>query len=71
MTHSLICIQYLETACLKLKEEKCKLFSKSVSFLGHIISVSEIETDLEKIQAVTEWPIPVNVTEINIRNEFF
>ena len=54
----------LRIAGLKLKAPKCKLFSKSVSFLGHIISDSGIKTDPEKISAVKEWPIPVNVTEV-------
>ena len=54
----------LRIAGLKLKAPKCKLFSKSVSFLGHIISDSGIETDPEKISAVKEWPISVNVTEV-------
>ena len=54
----------LRIAGLKLKATKCKLFSKSLSFLGHIISDSGIETDPEKISAVKEWPIPVNVTEV-------
>ena len=54
----------LRIAGLKLKAPKCKLFCKSVSFLGHIISDSGIETDPEKISAAKEWPIPVNVREV-------
>ncbi|MCG8075029.1 MAG: reverse transcriptase, partial [Candidatus Thiodiazotropha taylori] len=54
----------LRHAGLKLKPDKCKLFSKSVSFLGHIISDKGVATDPDKIKAVREWPIPVNLTEL-------
>ncbi|MCG7878904.1 MAG: RNA-directed DNA polymerase, partial [Candidatus Thiodiazotropha endolucinida] len=57
-------LERLQVAGLKLKAQKCKLFSKSVSFLGHIISDRGIETDPEKILAVQEWPIPINITEV-------
>ena len=57
-------LERLRIAGLKLKAKKCRLFSKSVSFLGHIISDKGIETDPEKVRAVKEWPVPVNVTEV-------
>ena len=40
----------LRTAGLKLKPKKCELFSKSVSFLGHIISDEGVATEPEKIK---------------------
>lgn len=54
----------LREAGLKLKPQKCKLFSKSVSFLGHIISEDGVATDYDKIKVVQQWPIPVTVTEV-------
>ena len=51
----------LRQAGLKLKPQKCKLFSKSVSFLGHVISDKGTATDLDKINAVEKWPVPVTV----------
>ena len=57
-------LERLRIAGLRLKAQKCELFNKSVSFLGHIISDKGIKTDPEKIRAVKEWPVPVSVTEV-------
>ena len=54
----------LRTAGLKLKPSKCNLLQKTIHFLGHVISENGITTDPAKIQAVEEWPVPTNVTEV-------
>ena len=54
----------LRQAGLKLKPEKCVLFQKSVSFLGHVISDEGIGTDPQKIADVTEWPVPGSQKEV-------
>jgi len=54
----------LRTAGLKLKPSKCHLLQKTITFLGHVVSESGIATDPAKVQAVQEWPTPVNVTEV-------
>ena len=54
----------LRSAGLKLKPEKCSLFQKSVSFLGHVISDRGISTDPQKIKAVMEWPAPSSVRDV-------
>jgi len=36
-------------------------YKLKISFLNHVVSKVGIETDLEKIKAVTEWPQPENV----------
>ena len=54
----------LRSAGLKLKPEKCSLFQRSVSFLGHVLSGEGIATDPEKIKTVTEWPVPTSVKEV-------
>ena len=43
---------------LKLKPSKCHFFKDQVTFLGHTISARGIETDKEKIRAVTQWSKP-------------
>jgi len=43
-------LQRLLSSGLKLKPEKCALFQKSVSFLGHVISDAGIGTDPKKIK---------------------
>ena len=57
-------LERLRIAGIRLKAQECELFSKSVSFLGHIISDKGIETDPEKIRAVKEWTLSVSVTEV-------
>ena len=54
----------LREANLKLKPSKCHLFRKAVTFLGHIVSETGLETDPEKISCVKEWPVPSTVTEV-------
>ena len=46
---------------LKLKASKCEFFKDRVRYLGHVVSQSGVETDPDKISALTEWPIPDNV----------
>ena len=54
----------LRGAGLKLKPEKCALFQKEVSFLGHMITSEGIGTDPEKIRAVADWPTPSCTKEV-------
>ena len=54
----------LKAAGLKLKPKKCSLFSKQVTFLGHVISSDGVAKDPSKIQNVKDWPVPTNVSEL-------
>lgn len=54
----------LRSAGLKLKPEKCALFQRSISFLGHVVSERGIQTDSKKIQVVQEWPIPRSIRDV-------
>ncbi|PIO32203.1 hypothetical protein AB205_0160660 [Aquarana catesbeiana] len=49
---------------LKLSMEKCQFYQSSVNYLVHIVSEEGIATDPEKLEAVTSWPRPMNVTEL-------
>lgn len=49
---------------LKLSPEKCHFFKKSVKYLGHVVSENGVETDPEKISALTTWPQPHNIKEL-------
>ena len=49
---------------LKLRAKKCHLFSKTVEFLGHLVSEEGVSTDPSKILAVKNWSAPVNLTEV-------
>lgn len=43
---------------LKLSPKKCDLFKKKVSYLRHVVTTEG------KIEAIREWPVPVNVTQL-------
>ncbi|KAK3729021.1 hypothetical protein QZH41_002883 [Actinostola sp. cb2023] len=49
---------------LKLKPAKCQFLKQRVTFLGHVVSSQGIETDPEKTKAVVDWPVPVDVKEL-------
>ena len=50
----------LVQASLKLKPKKCEFFKPRISYLGHIVSSSGIETDPRKVEVVKTWAIPKN-----------
>ena len=54
----------LRHANLKLKPKKCKLFQKSVLYLGHVVTPDGIATDPEKIGDIEEWRRPTCIKEV-------
>ena len=54
----------LRAANLKLKPEKCRIFQRKVCFLGSVISEHGVQPDEKKVQAVADWPVPRNLTEV-------
>ena len=54
----------MKSANLKLKPSKCKLFQLKVKFLESVVSARGIEPDPDKLTAISEWPVPVNLTEV-------
>lgn len=57
-------LQWLKEYGLKLAPGKCKFFQTSVRYLGHVVSEKGVETDPEKVKALTTWPIPTNLKEL-------
>ena len=64
-------LQHLETvfkrlqdAGLKLKESKCDFFRPQIHYLGHMLSADSIQPLLEKLDSITNMPVPENQTEI-------
>ncbi|KAK3518108.1 hypothetical protein QTP70_033325, partial [Hemibagrus guttatus] len=49
---------------LYAKLEKCEFHRSTVTFLGYVISRHGVEMDVVKVQAVTEWPAPTSVREL-------
>ena len=64
MEHLKQVFERLKDAGLKLNPEKCFFFKQKLPFLGHIISEKGIETDPSKIQAIQNYPIPQNTTQL-------
>ncbi|KAK3534931.1 hypothetical protein QTP70_002016 [Hemibagrus guttatus] len=49
---------------LYVKAEKCEFHVQRMSFLGYNVSYQGVEMDNSKITAVTEWPRPTTVKEL-------
>ena len=62
--HLRMVIQKLREEKLFSKFKKCEFWLDKMSFLGHIVSSKGIAVDLSKIEAVQNWPTPVNVGEV-------
>jgi hypothetical protein len=61
--HVQLVLQTLRKHKLFAKLSKC-VFDQQVEYLGHIISAQGVSTDPTKIQAVQDWPMPKNITEL-------
>ncbi|XP_022760916.1 uncharacterized protein LOC111307165 [Durio zibethinus] len=62
--HLRIVLQILRDKQLFAKFSKCEFWLTSISFLGHVISEDGISVDPKKIEAVVNWPRPINMTEV-------
>jgi hypothetical protein len=51
---------------LTCKLSKCEFHATSTSFLGFIISPDGISMEPDRVAAITEWPIPTSVHDIQI-----
>ena len=49
---------------LYAKLSKCDFYRDRIQYLGHIILEEGISVDLEKIEAIKNWPTPKNMTEV-------
>ena len=57
-------LQRLQSKKLYAKFKKCEFWLDKVVFLGHVVSKEGIAVDPTKIEAVTNWQRPKNVTEV-------
>ena len=46
------------------KLSKCEFWLTQVTFLGHVVTEDGIRVDAMKIEAVLQWELPQNVTEV-------
>lgn len=49
---------------LFLKPEKCEFEQDRTEYLGMIITHDRVEMDPIKVKAITEWPVPRNVSDV-------
>ena len=59
-----IVIQALEDQQLYAEFSKCKFWHTEVKFLGHVVSISGVSIDPEKVEAVMSWERQKSVFEI-------
>jgi hypothetical protein len=47
-----------------MKQSKCSIGCTQVSYLGHVISAAGKSMDLQKVQAMFDWPVPESVRTV-------
>jgi hypothetical protein len=57
-------LQLLRANQLFAKMSKCEFSKDKIEYLGHIISADGVATDPVKIQAMSNWPTPTNITQL-------
>jgi hypothetical protein len=62
--HLRIVLEKLRQNQLYAKFEKCEFWLEKVAFLRHVLTTDGVAMDPSKIEAVTEWKRPQNVTDI-------
>jgi hypothetical protein len=65
--HSVHIIQVLQVLCdakLYGNLEKCTFCKDKVIFLGFVVSKHGVEVDASKIEAIQNWPTPMNVSQV-------
>jgi hypothetical protein len=62
--HLRLVLQCLREHKLYGKLSKCSFYQSRIQYLGNVISGEGIAVDLDKVEAIMEWPAPMNVTEV-------
>ena len=62
--HLRLCLAKLQKHGLKVKLSKCEFFSRSITYLGHLVSEDGIQTDPAKCSAIREMPEPTSFSEL-------
>ena len=57
-------LKYLYKAGFYARAEKCKFYSKSVEYLGYILSFSSLTMSNNKVKIIQDWPEPKKVKNI-------
>ncbi|GBG75312.1 hypothetical protein CBR_g19944 [Chara braunii] len=54
----------LRRAKYKVNRDKCEFVRQELEYLGHFVTPEGISPLLDKIQAIQEWPGPMNITNV-------
>lgn len=54
----------LKECGLKVSIDKCQFCQPQVRYVGHIVSAAGVSPDPEKIEAVTQWKMPVDIKSL-------
>lgn len=49
---------------LKIQLNKSEFLRKEVTYLGHLVTCNGVKPDPKKIEAIKNWPLPLNVKDI-------
>lgn len=64
LDHLKLVLQVLKENDLVIRLKKCAFGLSEVSYLGHVILQNWVATDPKKVDKITRWPIPTDVTEL-------
>ena len=56
--------QKIREAGLKLSPKKCRFFQREIKCFGHVVSAEGISCDPSKTAAVSTWPVPTTVKDV-------
>jgi hypothetical protein len=62
--HLRVVLEKLRAHKLYAKFSKCEFWLEKVAFFGHILTTEGVAVDPEKVEAVSNWQQPTNVSEI-------
>jgi len=62
--HLQLVLQLLRDNKLSTKRSKCTFGVPEIEYLGHVINEQGVETDPSKIQAMADWHIPNNISQL-------
>jgi hypothetical protein len=57
-------LKKLQDNNLFLRPEKCHFHKKEVEYLGVIVEKGQVKIDPTKVQVITDWPTPINLSEL-------
>ena len=64
LLHLELVLQLLQKHQLYAKLSKCSFGLPKVDYLGHTVSGQGVSMDKDKVQAVLDWPTPINIKQL-------